>query len=468
MAETGIVRLNASLSVTAAAAQDYSTLLIVDCNHTSFDRTAVYASPDDYSTIEAGTPLKRALDSAFSASIRPAQVIAGRSKGKAVLTPEDVADGEQYGVTVTVTSEAVVAASHTAGAAETAEDVCTALKADIDAVTEATDEIGATVVGVGADAVLEIVFNTSEDDFILSGLTENLTLSSEATEAVADSLSAIGDSNSQWTWIAATDHTPSYQVSIMSQAEVLQKPYVTSMQLEEGYAPWNGEDTPDSNDVGAIAKFNNYDYTHVMYHNNADELQAENVRLTQFSSKKPGTSNFQYKSLSGVPLAQEVTGTTALTTTDLFNLETKSMSTTVSLGGQTVVGGRVTGTGNRMASGVRMEAIQVLIWTRQEIARKLETLLLVKDKMALNDSDINLITKTIRKFFTENASGGGVSRAFREDRPVDIIAPKAKDISFEDQVEGILRNFTVIGYLDPSIDSVEINLNLTYLNPVEA
>lgn len=466
MAETDIVRINATLDVSAAQAEDYSTLLIVDCNHTSFDRAAVYSTPDDYtSTVAVGTPLRAALDSAFSATIRPAQVIAGRSKGKAIITPEGVADTVQYDVTVNVAGGGTVAASYTAIVADTAEDVCLALKSDIDAVTAVTDEVTATVVGTGADAVLEITLNTDDDDFTLSGVSSNLSIRSVATEAAGDSLTEIADYNSQWTWITATDHSPSYQITMMAQAQVLQKPYVTSTQLVEAYAAWNGEDTPASNDVGAYAKFSNYSYTHVMYHNEADTIIPENVRLTQFTSKVPGTSNFQYKALAGVSLAQIVDGTRALNTTELVNLETKSMSTIALLGGNAVVAGRVTDTANRMATGVRMEAIAVLIYTRQEIARIVETVLLNRDKVALNDDDIAIFVNKIKKFFTDNASSGGVTRAFRGDRPVDIIAPRAKDISFEDQVDGILRNFRVIGYMDPSIDSVIIDLSLTYLDP---
>lgn len=468
MAETGIVTINVLLDVTAAAAQDYSTLLIVDCNHSSFSRAAVYASPSDYqNTIPSGTPLRIALDSAFSASVKPSQVIAGKSLGKAVLTPTGVADTVQYDVTVTVAGGGTVAATYTAGAADTEEDVCVGLKADIDAVTAVTDEVTAAVVGTGTDAVLEITPNTTTDDFTLTNLTPNLELESVATEAPGDSLAAIAQYNSQWTWVASTDHTPSYQISMAAAVQPLQKIYVTSTQLAVAYSNWDGVTTPQADDVGANFRFNNYDYAHAMYHNLSDSIYPEMVRVTEFTFLKPGQDNFALQSLSGVGVAQITDGSRALSTTELVNIEARSMATIVDFYGQSVVGSRIEKIGNRVASGKRLETIAVSIYTKQEIERTTATFLLKNRKAAMNDSDIAKLVNRWSKFFQDNASSGGAARAFQPGRPVDIEVPAAKDISFEDKVAGLFQGTVMTAYLDPSIDSVNATVRLTFSDPTE-
>ncbi len=470
MAETGIVTINLALAVTAASAQDYSTLMIMDCNHFSFERTAVYASVADYSSVlPSGSTIRSALDSAFSASVKPAQVIYGRVKGSSTITPLNVADTVQYDFTVTVSTGDSAIASYTAGAADTAEDVCTALKADIDAVTEVVSEITATVVGTGADAVLQITLDATASDFTLTNVSSTISAVSLATETPADAIQAIQNSNNQWTWICSTDHRPASQLATAATAETLKKPYVTSTALVEAYSSWNGVDTPSVNDVGATLRFNNYTYSHCMYHHEADDSFPECVRVTEFTWLKPGRDNFALVALAGVPLAQrDDSGGGALTTTDLTNLESKSMSTIVRFGGQNVVGCRTTKIGNRMANGTRMETVAVAIYTKQEIERTTETFLLKNRKAGMNDVDISKLVNRWQKFFDENATGGGVTRAFQSSKPVVITVPRAKDISFEDKSDGILQNVEIIGYLDPSIDSVVATITLTFEDPTEA
>ena len=464
MANPQITVVNASLQVQGAAASDYSTLLIVDCNHLSLDRSAVYTGLDSYSnTVPSGSALRKALDSAFSALPKPPQVVAGRAKGKAVLAPTGVADGIDFDFTIEVEDGHSLAVSYTAGAAETAEDVATGLKADIDLDTDITDHVTATVVGTGADAVLELSLVASTDDFFLSAITDNLTVTGVASEAPADTLTAIREFNSQWTWIVSTDHTPSYQGTMAATATTLGKLYVTSTNLEEAYGVWDGVSTPDSNDIGALFAFNEYNYAHCMYHDQADSYP-EAARITQFTHLKPGRSNFQYKSLSGFGVAQIADGTRALNDTELFNLSGKNISTILSYAGQSVVGG-YKGTGNRMGSGTRMETMAVLVYFQQELKRKADSLLLRFPKLGMNENDFNKFRNSWQSFLDRNVSTASETAALDPYKPYTIEMPRPEDVSFEDRVDGILQDVKITCYLDASIDSAVINLVLTYRDP---
>ena len=474
MAENNIIQINSSLAVTAAEALDYSTLLVVDCNHNSFSRATVYGSPDDYSTtLLATSNLRKALDSAFSASVRPPRVIAGRAKGTAVLSFPSVGDGDIFDFTVTTEDGGTVAASFIAGALDTAEEVATALKADIDLVTDVTDHVTATVVGTGASATLELSLVASTDDFTVTNITDTITITGVATEPASNTLAAIREINSAWTYIVATDHTPAYQLAMAQAATVLQKPYATSTARAEAYAAWDGVSTPDSNDVAALFAFNQFDYAHVVYHHLADNdgvagtiAYPEAARITEFVFLKPGRDSFQYNKIGTFPLAQIVGGARPLNTNELFNLNDKNASTVISFGGVSVIGG-YEGGGNRMASGIRIETIAVKNYFEQEILRKTQTLFLRFRKLAMNDSDINLFRNTWASFLDQNvSSGAGQAAALEPIKPYTIIMPRAADIPFEDKADGILQNTTIICYLDPSIDRVVLNMNFTFSDPV--
>lgn len=453
--------VNASLSLTAAASLDYSTLLIVDCNHLTFDRATVYTSPDDYSTtVPSGTKLRKALDSAFSATSRPPQVVVGKSKGTATLTPTGVVDGAVYDFTITVLDDETEAVSFTAGAAETAEDVCVGWLADITANTNITDHVTAAVVGTGADAVLTITLVTGDDDYTLTSLTDNITVTAVASEAAADSITGIREINKDWTWISSTDHTDTYQVAMAAQALVYQKPYVTSTSNAKAYAAWDGVSTPDTSDIPARFAESNNNYAHCIYHHLADDF-IECVRVTEFTNVKPGRDDFNYKQLAGFGLAQISDLSRPLNGTELNNLEQKYASTVVKLGGVSVIAG------NRVSTGIRLEAIAFLNYARQELQRRADTLFLKMRKLGINDADLGLVRNAWTTWLDSNVSNGaGNSQALDPFRPYSIQLPKAKDVSFDDRVAGIVTG-DIICYLDASIDSTVLNLTLTYRDPAE-
>lgn len=465
MATTNTIIINKILQVTAAQAIDYSTLLIVDCNHLSFDRTTTYGGVLDYATtIPSESNLAKALNSAFSVQTPPSEVVAGRAKGTAILSFPSVAETDAFDATITVLDGETVTASYVAAALDDAEVVATALKADIDAITDITDHVTATVVGTGVDAVLEISLVTDDDDFTVTNITDTIVVTGRATEPALTTLVEIENFNPDWTFIVSTDHTPSYQLSMAEAATLLQQPYFTSSNNSLLYSAWDGESTPDSNDIAALFAFNQYDYAHVTYHHQADDYP-EAARLTRFSTKKPGTSNYQYKAIGNFPLAQISDSTRALNTTELVNLKNKNCSTVINEGGEFVIGG-YQGRGNRMASGKRIETIAFSIYASQEIKRRLSTLNLRFDKLAMNDKDFNLMKSVIAFFLDQNVSiGAGQAQALNPIKPYTITFPKASEIPFEDKADGILQNVKVVCYLDPSIDRSIIDLTFTFLDP---
>lgn len=452
MAQNNIVLVQPVVRGVAAQTGDISTLMILDTNHDSLDRYKIYASDEYQSTIASGTPLRKALDSAFSPTPTPSIVVVGRAKGTAVLSFPDVGDTDVFGVSIEVADGATVTASFTAGAADDAQDVATGLKADIDAVTAVTDHITATVVGTGSDAVLQITLVATTDDYRLYGTTSNVSVSYTTTEAAADSLSAIQDFYADFTFVMSTNHTPSYQTALAAACEVAKKLYFTSTALPIAYtASYDGVTAPDSSDILAVIAHANYQWSHAMYHEAAADYP-EAQRVTRFSWLRPGTTDWQYKSLVGFGVAQHATENRALTTGEILNISSKYGSTIVNERGLAVVSS-YDGLGNRVGSGDRIEHMHFAIYAKQQIEAILMTFKYNVDKLGMNDQDIGRIQGQIVAFADRET---GPSLALNPANPYKIVFPKAKDITFLQQSSGRLSSVEATFYMNASIDSIHV------------
>jgi len=453
--------VNATLALGAAQAIDYSTVLIVDCNHLSLDRATTYTSVDGYtSVVPEGTPLRSILDSAFSPTVNPARVVVGRAKGRAVLRFDEVAENDEFTLSINVLDGEQATVSYTAVLGDTQQEVAEGLEAAIIAAIEVSDHVVPSVVGLLESASLEIDIQAQEDDFSLSNVSANIAVSSTITESPSETIVAIRQINTDWTYIVATEHSPAYQADMANQALVFEKPYVTSSDLAEAYQAWDGVSTPDVNDVPSVFVFSNNNFAHCMYHNEASRFP-EAGRITLHTAVRPGRDDFQYSVLPGFSLAQVADGSRPLDGNELANLEAKNASTIISLGGNAVIGG------NRMSTGIRIEAIAVLNYFRQELTRRTDTLFLNIRKLGINDADIGLIRNAWTSFLDSNvSSGAGNSQALDPALPYIVTLPRAVDVPFDDRVSGKLRA-EIICNLDASIDCTQLNLTLTYRDPAQ-
>jgi hypothetical protein len=434
--------------------------LIIDCNHLTLNRTTVYTTVADYSSsVATGTTLRKALDSAFSASTKPAKVVVGRSKGSAVLNPGTPVFNVPYGFTITVSGNASLVVSAVVGSAENEEDLCNAWKASLDGDPTIAAQVISTVNGTGTAAQLIISLESAYKDFSLSSVSSLVDVTHVMTEASVDAITAITDFNSDWTYFMCTNHSSSVQLAMAVTADVIKKPYVTSSAEEEAYANWDGVSAPASYDIGAVLKYNSLVYSNVMYHQSTDNYP-EAVRITEFSYRIPGESSFQDKSLSGYAIATLSDGSRNLNGTELYNLDQKNYSTIVNRGGVAAL------RGNRTCSGIRIEALAVTNYSAQEIKRRLDTLFLKFAKLGMNQKDMGKIANAIKSFLATITTTSNTTKALDPVRPYLLILPQEDEISFEDRADGILT-FNLTLYLDPSIDSTVLNLTLTYRDPAQ-
>lgn len=469
MTDPRIIVVNTTIAQTAEPTADYKTQIIIDCNHLTFDRISTYAS-GGYSAIPTGSLLKTALDAAFSTSVKPATVKVGRAKGAATYAPSGVADANEYGFTITVKDGYSLNETYTTGVGEDAQDIATALKAQFDLDSDITDHVSLTVSGTGADAVLVIALVSGDDDFTVTNFTGDYTLTGTASEAATDTLEAIGEIDNGWTFITSTNHTPSYQIAMAAATEVLaEKMYFTSTDLEEAYATWDQVSIPDSNDVGGLFRFNAYSKSHCQYHHLADNY-IEMARISEYSWMEPGSTDWQYTTLSGYGLAQIADLSRPLNTAELIQLKnryTSSITSMLGLSGSNPVVGGYDGLSNRMADGVRIEVLHWSYRATQVIKQRIATILQNSRKVGMNDADINRVRSAITTWLDTQVSVVGSTLALDPIRPYKLTMPKAADISFEDKVAGILSGINLIAYSDASVGKVVVDLTVTFNNPSE-
>lgn len=466
MTDPRIVVVNSVISASAAELADYRTQLIIDCNFHTLARVTTYAA-GEYNAIPSGSKLRLALDSAFGVDVKPAIVKVGRARGVATYTPLNVTTGATYGFTIAVADGASLVVSYVAGVGDDAQDVVTALQTAVNLDTNITDHVTLAVVGTGTAAVLTVTPDTGTDDFTMTAFVGTYTLTGLATEAAGDTVNAIGDFDTKYTFVTSTDHRPSYQAALMAAVNVaVDKMYFTSSALAENYGSWDGVTTPAANNVSGVAHFNNYQKACVQYHNLADTVYPEMATISKFSWMEPGLTDWQYKSIPALSLAQIANGSRPLNTSELIQLSERYSPTVVELGGSSVIGG-YRGLGNRMADGTRIEQVHWGIKTAHKFRQILQTKFLKSNKVAFNDNDLNGIKGILQSYLDTQVSSVAKTFALRADNPFKIIMPKAKDISYEDQVSGVLSGIEVICYTDASIGAIDVGLTITFLDPNE-
>lgn len=461
MTNPRIVVVNSTIAQTAAVEEDSKTQMIFDCNHLTLDRTSVYAQ-EGYDEVPVGTKLRTALDAAFLPDLKPAIVRVGRLKGTSIYSPTAVASGKEFGLTITVADGYSLEATATTGVGEDAEDVLTDIAALFNADVDITDHVAVAVSGTGAAAVLLINLVSTTDDYSISGFTGDYTISSIPTEAPTTAIADILDFNSDWVFATCTHHIATYQASFSAAMQpIADKYFITSSNNAENYATWDGVTAPSTSNLAAVVKFNNYTKTHVAYHHLADNFY-ECMFVSLYSQKPAGSVNWQFKTPPSFPLALNFEQTRALNVAELLNLQEVYASTVIKQGGLVFTGG-YEGSGNRFSDGIRIEAKHWTTYCSQQIRRRLITLIANKDKIGMNIFDFNTIKNLIETFLKTQVSTVGTTYALNPIKPFVVTMPNPRDISFEDQVDGILQGIKITAYSDASVDSIITDLTVTFL-----
>jgi hypothetical protein len=168
-----LVDAQISIGNVAVTRQGLKTIMFAARHNYFAERSRQYSSTT--AMIADGIPtsstIYKAAEGAFSQVPRPAFIKVGRFETKSIIKPVDAVEGKGYGLTLNAKGAAAsLVVNVTAGVAETQEDIVTGIKAAIDAQADIAAKVTATVVGVGADAVLELTHAVQGDWFTVKAL----------------------------------------------------------------------------------------------------------------------------------------------------------------------------------------------------------------------------------------------------------------------------------------------------------
>lgn len=264
----------------------------------------------------------------------------GRREATGSFVLQNVDNGSIHTITVTVNDGDAVAASYTASAGNTAEDVATALAAAINGDVDVAAHVTASVSGTGVDAVLAIALVGAGDVYSVSELT-NIVGTYTSTETAGDVMDAIKEVDDDFYFVTAEDHTDAFVLAMAAVVQSMEKLYFTASDDVNSLTPYSVAST----DILAQLAQNNYTRTVGMYHQDADTkfTECNYVGVNAPFSPDQKAVVWYGRSLPGLSVSLNASGN-GLTATQQINMDARNASYIVSTNaGDRIIGGKTSG-----------------------------------------------------------------------------------------------------------------------------
>jgi hypothetical protein len=444
MSNKSIVTVNVSLQTSTVSRKGFGTPIFIAAHHNFPQRVRSYSSlpavAEDFKSTDSPYI---AAQGAFSNSPSVKTFKVGRREADAILTPTDVASGSVHAFTITVNDNDALSVSITTGAAETAEDVATAMKTAIEADADVAAHVTATVSGVDAAGILTIEPIVLTDVFGISALS-NVTLTADAsTETAGDALSAILAEDEEFYFVAAQDHSEVFVLALAAAVEANTMLYFVS---SDEATTITGAYSPSVVDLLGKLKQGNFERTVGMWSQVADTAYPECNFIGVNAPWAPDErAVVWYGTNISVVIAKNSLGN-ALTSTQMKNLDDRNANyvtnTSVGIrqvGGKTVNGSWIDDIHNRDAIVARVKEGQEALILNQA-GSKLEggATGVLKSSARISQSLNPFVASRALESYKVDSSNGSYDQDLRA----------LKNMAFE----GVLTGATI---------SVTINGNLT-------
>lgn len=446
---------NVTKQTTGSVRQGFGTQMIIDAHAWYRERSRSYSSlVAAASDMPTSSNAYKALQSAFAQVPQPTAVKVGRRQATTTLTPLNVALDTVYTINVEVNEGDSVPVSYTAGGADTAEVVATAIKTAIDAVAAVAAHVTATVVGVGAAAVLTIVAKTAVDEYAISGL-GNLGVAFSTTESAADVKAAIDLQDSDYYFITSTDHTEAFVLAMGAAAQADMKNYAVAVQSEACLA------TLASPATDILGKLKDLGYENVQgyYAQDADTTFPECAIVANWSTTKPGTEEWYDKDILGVPEATALNGgTTAvkLSQTQKDNLVARNAGFMTTFKGSKILAG------GKAFSGEWIDVVRFGHFIKARTEEVVFTYKVNQSKVPHSRVGYVNIRAVLRQELDQHVNADGNPQGLDETLPYRFTYVPGANVTLADKID---RTYTeeLTLYLAGAIKNATININLAYL-----
>lgn len=425
------------------------------------ERTRSYSSTTELIAdgIPSSSTIYKALQGAFAQTPAPSFIKVGRLETASLITPVDAVDGKIYGFTVQAedaTSSYEV--SVTAGVAETQEDIVTAMKAALDAQTEIAAKVTSTVVGTGANAVLQLSHAVTGSWFTVSAFV-NVTESFPSVPEVApaDDLAAITLEDDDFYWIT-TDVKDAAYVQQLG-AEMASRFGIYAVALDE-------QDALTSSMSGTFKTFlvdEQYSNVYPIYHHQAKTDFPELAEVAEAATLTDQGITFANRQVIGVPPSAKLDGKN-LSTTETNNLianeinffaktkiagsaRAQQTNPNITYGGKVANGELALNIVGRDALRIDMEAALTNLLISQKTGR-----------LSWDDDSLEAVYSTVDRVLRKYADKDGWNLIFGQnsDFPYQIYVPRASEVNPLDKADNILRQCRFVAYLKGAIHMVQI------------
>lgn len=455
MALQDIANVNITLETASVNRAGFGTPIFIGSHRWFDERIRTYTDISEVGEdIPEGSIEYIAAQGFFSQNPAPAEIKIGRRTANVILTPDAPAEYDEFTVRITFdngTASQTVSASYVAASGDNQEDVVDGLITDLENGGIVGTGIAATKVGATTAATLKLAPAVTGDNFTMSNISSNLTLSTtDVSETPSALLSAIEAVDNDFYFVTAHDHTSSFVLAMAAAIETRDKEYFVSGQATAYIATV----AVPATDLFGQLKDLQYFRTITFFHHTADTTFPETAFVGYGAPYDPGTITWANKRLVGVGASQDPSTGLLLSTTQQNNLSARNANFM-----QYVNGFSITREG-KTAAGEWIDVIQSRDLLIARITEAYQNKLINTGKIPYTDSGINSMRSVVESVLNRYVSTPTQPNILQTSNPFTTTFPKAKDVSFGDKSARVL-NASFVAFLAGAIHIVTISGKLT-------
>lgn len=449
-----IVKVDISLNVESTSRQGFGRPIFVSSNRYFEERVRAYNSitgvEDD---IPVGSPTHKAMLAYFSQTPHADIVYVGRRESDVIIKPSATATAStSYSFTLEVNDGDSLDITYTTGATPTLatfeEDIAAGFKAAIEADLDIINHITVALDGTGVDQGIRINATLSTDWFIVNKLVR-LSETYASSETASQVLEAIEDENSDWYFMTAEDHTPTFVLEMAESIEARTKMYFVSSQDVAILTPL----ADPAVDLFGQLKELEYQRTATFFHHTADTTFPECAYVGHNAPYDAGAVNWANLQLNGVSVSSDPTTGRNLTVTQRGYLTARNANFTESVGGVTITREGKVVKGNTLY----IDLIRGTDDLTVQMTGDLRDLLINQKggKIPYTNRGIALVANTMSSTLQQF-----VNRDFLVGYRVNV--PDIRDIAITNIQNRVLKDVTFEGLLSGAISVIQIQGTLSF------
>lgn len=424
------------------------------------------ANDTDYTCTINGTPFKITSDADATAAEISAALVAAINGGAEPVTAADLTgsytltadvEGDPFTMTTDTNQSYTQVTVVTVDTATDLTDYMTKLNTTkftvtSDATATAIEVAGLLVAAINlgsepitaldnADGSYDLTADAADTDFDIWVDSRQSIAGDRPNANVASELSTLRTENDDWYGLILTrtaDETK--QIQDITQASAYIEP------LMKLYAPCIDEatiPTVSAADIATFIKDKDYDHTFGVFYSTDEENYPEAAWFGKQLPKDPGSTNWNYQSLSGIVVD-------VLTSAQVSYLGSKNCNYYETIGGVNITVG-----GGIVASGEYIDIIRGADWLGTRMAEGIFALLVNAEKVPFTTQGISQVEDVIRYWLEKGADKGFVVRdsivitmpAIDDVDPADKAARFLNDVSWSAQLQGAINKVSIEGRL---------------------